>query len=87
MRKLDAPRARFTVEQPEVFSEMDYAETRELIRIRHELRRLLSERPAGANVAARALISRIECLVAADAEEAKVIVPELARWQVSLAVS
>ena len=63
---------------------MDYAETRELVRIRHELRRLLRERPAGADTDARELISRIESLVAADHEEAKVVVPELARWQVAL---
>jgi len=64
---------------------MDYAETRELVRIRHELRRLLRERPTGADADARHLISRIEELVAADHEEAKVVVPELARWQVALA--
>jgi hypothetical protein len=63
---------------------MDYAETRELVRIRHELRRLLRERPTGADADARDLISRIEALVAADHEEAKVVVPELARWQVAL---
>jgi hypothetical protein len=65
---------------------MDYADTRELVRIRHELRRLLRERPAGGDEHARALISRIETLVAADVEEAKVVVPELARWQVSLSL-
>ena len=43
---------------------MDYAETRELVRIRHELRRLLAERPSGADVTARTLIARIETLVA-----------------------
>ncbi len=66
---------------------MDYAETRELVRIRHELRRLLRERPAGADEDARGLIQRIESLVAADVEEAKVVVPELARWQVSLSLT
>jgi len=64
---------------------MDYAETRELVRIRHELRRLLRERPTGADADARHLICRIEELVAADQEEARVVVPELARWQVALA--
>jgi hypothetical protein len=64
---------------------MDYAETRELVRLRYELRRLLAERPGQIDgEAARKLICRIETLVASDAEEAKVVVPELARWQVSL---
>ena len=66
---------------------MDYAETRELVRIRHELRRLLAERPAGADAAARALIARIEALVASDTAEAAVVRPELARWQVSLVIA
>ena len=66
---------------------MDYAETRELVRIRHELRRLLAERPVGADAAARALIARIEALVARDTEEAAVVRPELARWQVSLVIA
>jgi hypothetical protein len=64
---------------------MDYAAARELVRLRHELRRLVVERPADADTAARAILTRIEALVAADAEEAAAVVPELARWQVSLA--
>jgi hypothetical protein len=63
---------------------MDYAGTRELVRLRYELRRLLAERPPGADADARAVIRRIEELVAFDTEEAKAVVPELARWQVSL---
>ena len=63
---------------------MDYVAARELVRLRHELRRLVVERPAGADAAARAILARIETLVAADAEEAAAVVPELARWQVSL---
>lgn len=66
---------------------MSYAETRELVRLRYELRRLLAERPPGADAEARRLIGRIEQLVAADTEEASVVVPELARWAVSLALS
>jgi hypothetical protein len=67
---------------------MDYAQTRELVRLRYELRRLLAERPGPVDAsAARALIRRIEALVVADAEEAKTVVPELARWQVCLAAS
>ena len=64
---------------------MSYAEMRELVRVRYELRRLLAERPPGADAEARKLIARIEELVAADTEEAAVVVPELARWAVSLA--
>jgi hypothetical protein len=66
---------------------MSYAETRELVRLRYELRRLLAERPPGADGEARRLITRIEQLVAADTEEAAVVVPELARWAVSLSLS
>ena len=66
---------------------MDYAETRELVRIRHELRRLLAERPVGAEVTARTLITRLETLVARDSEEAALVRPELARWQVSLVIA
>jgi hypothetical protein len=66
---------------------MSYAEMRELVRVRYELRRLLAERPPGADMEARKLIARIEELVAADTEEAAVVVPELARWAVSLAAS
>jgi hypothetical protein len=67
---------------------MDYAEMRELVRLRHELRRLLAERPSGAeaDAAARTLLGRIASLVAADEEESAAVGPELARWQVSLAV-
>ena len=65
---------------------MSYAETRVLVRLRYELRRLLAERPAGADAEARRLIGRIEQLVAADTDEAAVVVPELARWAVSLAL-
>ena len=67
---------------------MDYAQTRELVRLRYELRSLLADRhgPVDAG-AARDLIRRIEALVEADAEEAKVVVPELARWKFSLALA
>ena len=64
---------------------MDYAAARELVRLRHELRRLVVDRPAGADAAARTILARIEALVAADAEEAAVVAPEIARWTVSLA--
>ncbi len=63
---------------------MDYVAARELVRLRYELRRLVVERPEGADDDARAILARIETLVAADAEEAAVVAPELARWQISL---
>ena len=63
---------------------MDYVAARELVRLRHELRRLVVERPAGAEAAARLILARIEELVAADAEEAAALAPEIARWNVSL---
>jgi hypothetical protein len=66
---------------------MSYAESRELVRLRYELRRLLAERPPGAEAEARKLIARIEALVAADTEEKAVVVPELVRWAISLALS
>jgi hypothetical protein len=66
---------------------MSYAETRELVRLRYELRRLLAERPPGADDEARQLIGRIEQIVAADTDEAAVVVPELARWAVSLSLA
>jgi hypothetical protein len=47
---------------------MDYAAAREVVRLRYELRRLVAERPAGADAAARTILARIETLVAADAE-------------------
>jgi hypothetical protein len=65
---------------------MDYAGTRELVRLRHELRHLLIERPSGTDTAARALLKRIEALVATDIEEAATVGPEIARWQISLAL-
>jgi hypothetical protein len=63
---------------------MDYVAARELVRLRYELRRLVVDRPPGADAAARAILARIEALVAADAEEAASVAPELARWQVCL---
>jgi hypothetical protein len=66
---------------------MSYAETRELVRLRYELRRLLAEKPPGAEDEARKLIARIEEIVAADTEERAVVVPELARWAISLALT
>ena len=44
----------------------------------------LANSTAGADAAARLILARIEALVAADAEEAAAVAPEIARWQVSL---
>jgi hypothetical protein len=66
---------------------MDYAGTRELIRLRYELRHLLIDRSPESPTAARAVLARIEALVASDAEEAATVGPEIARWQVSLSLS
>lgn len=63
---------------------MDYASTRELVRLRHELRRLVAERPAGAREAARDILVRVAALVAADEHEAALAAPDLARWSASL---
>ncbi len=63
---------------------MDYASTRELVRLRHELRRLVAERPAGARDAARGVLARLTELVAADEHEAAQAAPDLARWSASL---
>jgi len=63
---------------------MEYAEMRELVRLRHELRRLIVERPDGADAAARAILVRISALVEGDLEEAAHVAPELARWQARL---
>lgn len=65
---------------------MDYASTRELVRLRHELRRLVAERPAGGREAARGILARIAALVAADEHEAALSAPDLARWTASLSL-
>jgi hypothetical protein len=65
---------------------MDYADTRELVRLRHELRRLLIDPGPDADAEARSALRRIEALVATDAEEAATVGSEIARWQVSLAL-
>ena len=56
-------------------------EAREMIRLRHELRRLLVERRLDE---ARDALVRLEALVAADEEEEAAWKPEIARWRASL---
>ncbi|HSS40384.1 MAG TPA: hypothetical protein VLT58_16575 [Polyangia bacterium] len=63
---------------------MDYASTRELVRLRYELRHLVAERPAGARDRAGAILARIAALVAADEHEAALQAPDLARWRASI---
>ncbi|HVY38496.1 MAG TPA: hypothetical protein VHM31_11190 [Polyangia bacterium] len=51
-----------------------------MVRLRHELRRLVVERPAGAREAAAAILARITTLVAADEQDLAMQAPDLARW-------
>jgi hypothetical protein len=60
---------------------MDFAHERELVRLRHELRRLVVERRTDE---ARDVLARLEALAIQDAEEASTIRPEVARWLTSL---
>jgi hypothetical protein len=62
---------------------MNFAQAREMVRLRHELRHLLVERRGDE---ARALLVRLAELAEADAEEAEAIRPEIARWETSLAL-
>ena len=70
---------------------MSYVEMRELARRLQAEADLASfeffRSRLGIDDDARQLIARIEQLVAADTEEASVVVPELARWAVSLALA
>jgi hypothetical protein len=61
---------------------MDYARVRELIRVRHELRRLTAE---GLKEEARAMLDRLRALAQEDPTEAADVQPELIRWSSSLA--
>jgi hypothetical protein len=63
---------------------MDFAQAREMVRLRHELRHLLVERRSEE---ARAVLVRLAELAEADAAEAEVIRPEIARWQTRLALA
>jgi len=60
---------------------MDFADDREMIRLRHELRRLLLERRPEE---ARAVLARLEALAATEPDEATALHPEIARWRTSL---
>jgi hypothetical protein len=60
---------------------MDFAETRALVRLRHEVRRLLAD---GRGADARELLRRMRALVEADPVEAADVEPELERWEFRL---
>jgi hypothetical protein len=60
---------------------MNHDELRQLVRIRHELRRLLPEPPGDRQESARRLLSRMRALVAPHASEQALIEPEMVRWQ------
>jgi len=62
---------------------MNFSEARELVRLRHELRRLLA---AGRRREARPLLARLRELAERDEIELDALGPELKRWEVSLDV-
>jgi hypothetical protein len=59
---------------------MNHDEIRQLIRIRHELRRL---KPDIDRSAASRLIARMRALTARDSRERASVEPEIERWQVA----
>jgi hypothetical protein len=63
---------------------MSYEEMRQLVRIRHELRRLEPEQDRDA--AAR-LLSLMRSLSARDERELATVEPELQRWQVAFSLA
>jgi hypothetical protein len=60
---------------------MSHDELRQLVRIRHELRRLLPDGEGDRQETARHLLSRMRALVAPHASEQARIEPEMVRWQ------
>jgi hypothetical protein len=60
---------------------MTYCQVRELIHVRHELRRLTAE---GRSEEAQEMITRLRNLAEGDEEERAETETELARWQVRL---
>lgn len=56
---------------------MDFRRERELVRLRHELRRLMADRR---REEAAALLERLRQIAASDSGEAPVLRPEIARW-------
>lgn len=62
---------------------MDYAQVRELIRIRHDLRRATAE---GRREEARALLERLRAVSQHDPVEAAAVQTELIRWESTIGV-
>ncbi|MCG5054571.1 MAG: hypothetical protein KA712_16530 [Myxococcales bacterium] len=60
---------------------MDYRELRELVRIRHELRRFAF---GGDLDEASALLTRLGALAARDPKEHAAVMPEVQRWRLRL---
>ena len=56
---------------------MDFRRERELVRLRHELRRLMADRR---REEAALLLERLRQIAASDSYEAPVLRPEIARW-------
>ena len=59
---------------------MNHDEIRQLVRARHELRRLMPDRDRGA---ASRLLALMRTLTARDARERAKLEPEIERWQVA----
>ncbi len=62
---------------------MNHDEIRQLIRIRHELRRLIRDRDQGP---ARRLLARMRALTSRDSRERASVEPEIERWQVAFQI-
>jgi hypothetical protein len=60
---------------------MNYAEVRELIRVRHDLRRAAAE---GRREEARALIERLRAIAERDPAERMEVEREIQRWEASV---
>jgi hypothetical protein len=57
---------------------MDFAQTREMVRVRYELRQLLSQ---DRRQEAQPLLERLRQLAASDEEERPALEPEIVRWE------
>jgi hypothetical protein len=60
---------------------MTYAEIRELVRVRHELRRVAAE---GRREEAQRLCERLRALAESDPDERAEVEPEIVRWETRL---
>jgi hypothetical protein len=61
---------------------MDFVQAREMVRLRYQLRQLLSERR---HAEAHPLLERLRVLATAHEEERQILEPEIARWECSFA--